>query len=129
MPTTTKDHICKKCGKGFPRKAYLKTHANRAIVNGICDTRRKNTTEKVKPENKCDICEKNFTVKKSLDQHIKSFHEKIKDQICEKCGKGFSRKAYLKTHTSRTICDGRKSENLTDKLQEAYERCAQKKIY
>ena len=46
---------------------------------------------------KCDICNKLFSIKSSLTKHIKNVHEKIKFK-CEICGKELSRKDKLQRH-------------------------------
>ena len=49
-------------------------------------------------DHKCELCEKSFSIKGNLNQHMKSVHEGIKDHKCELCGKYFSSKQNLKCH-------------------------------
>ena len=55
------------------------------------------TYEKMKPF-KCDLCDKTFTDKYSLEKHCKIIHEKLKQFKCDICDKQFSAKNVLKRH-------------------------------
>ena len=47
----------------------------------------------------CEVCNKEFNLKRQLKCHIKTFHEKYeKIIICDMCGKTFSNKDSLKKH-------------------------------
>ena len=45
----------------------------------------------------CDLCDKSFSAKTSLNQHIKSVHEKVRYN-CDRCEKSYSSKHRLKYH-------------------------------
>ena len=45
----------------------------------------------------CEQCEESFTIKKNLEIHVKSKHEKRKFS-CASCGYEFARKDILKKH-------------------------------
>ena len=46
---------------------------------------------------KCELCDKSFTRKATLNYHIKT-HKKEKAYKCELCGKNFALKSYLIQH-------------------------------
>ena len=49
---------------------------------------------------KCESCEKSFSQKGYLKNHIKRVHEGRKDYKCEFCGKSFSERQKLEIHIS-----------------------------
>ena len=48
----------------------------------------------------CDICQKAFTTRGGLVEHIKFVHVKEKNFVCEYCTKAFARKKELEYHVS-----------------------------
>ena len=50
---------------------------------------------------KCDICDKTYINKTSLELHIKSFHKKITNVTCHICNKIFITKYILQTHINK----------------------------
>ena len=96
----TKEKICTKCGKVFPAVHYfehIKVHL-RAEGGSEEQTRRK-------LYHHCDQCTKRYAHRASLCDHIRTFHEGIKNKpppkitvICEDCGLTFSSKAALNSH-------------------------------
>ena len=65
----------------------------------------KNRKEDAKPKlsrkkknSKCAHCEKLFYGKTDMRKHIKRVHDKIKDHICDVCGKCFSTNQDIKAH-------------------------------
>ena len=53
-------------------------------------------------DNKCDSCGKSFTRLQSLERHLHTVHDGYKDYKCESCGKSFSQAGHLKTHAQKT---------------------------
>ena len=51
----------------------------------------------------CDICQKKFTSRRSLDEHIKFVHEKERSYACEVCSKPFSRKDVMICHVKDVL--------------------------
>jgi uncharacterized C2H2 Zn-finger protein len=49
---------------------------------------------------KCDLCDKVFRHKRSLQQHIRT-HTGDKPYKCDLCDKGFNRNEYLQQHIFR----------------------------
>lgn len=47
---------------------------------------------------RCVQCSRSFNCKGTLDQHYVAIHTKVKDQICEICGKRFSTQTAMKVH-------------------------------
>ena len=81
------------------RRFHGKKDAEKQIKNPI----KKKITKKPK-EFKClhtEDCRKVFTTNKSLHDHVKIVHEKIKEFNCDLCGKNFGSNAILKLHRTR----------------------------
>jgi hypothetical protein len=78
-PEDAKFH-CDECGKGFVRLYNKKSHQERHNPNRPKDHVCTNAD-----------CDKSFERKADLDRHVKSVHDKLKDQMCPHCNKGFSR--------------------------------------
>ena len=71
---------CDVCNKGFYRTDHLKLHQ-----------------ETHQPVVKFDQCDKTFTMKQSLENHMK-LHLDIRPFKCKECGKSYTRKKYLTAH-------------------------------
>lgn len=50
------------------------------------------------PSIPCDKCDLLFTSKVHMTRHVKSVHDKIRDNLCKICHKGFTRQDYLTVH-------------------------------
>ena len=72
---------CELCGKHFKFLSLLNSHIN-------------NVHEK---DQTCYSCEKTFS-KKYFQEHIKIYHKKEREMMCEICSKLFSQRKHLKTH-------------------------------
>ena len=48
----------------------------------------------------CQVCKLSFEFKKSLQEHIRTVHEKLRLYSCKVCHKNFSRKGSLKSHVN-----------------------------
>ena len=75
-PQIKKSFPCDKCGKDHTHLYLLKRH----LVSHNGGKER---------EFKCESCEKAYTTKIALINHVKSIHEKMKEFNCEFCGKQF----------------------------------------
>ena len=77
---------------------------------------------------KCHICDKKWGRKEDLKKHLKR-HERIQDHICHICGRGFVFSYELRRHVSKKLCSqhSQKRAQLDVVLEEAYQRCANKK--
>ena len=105
---------CDLCGKEFTRSFDLKRHASSVHAkkkNYTCDIcnkvyiRKSHLTEHVeishierKRKFKCHSCERQFSLKISLNFHIKTIHNSNKDYTCGTCSKEFSVKKNLMEH-------------------------------
>ena len=85
----TRDQKCDECDYAATTALLLRRHRMH-VHQGI---KRK---ERAKVE--CDKCDYTGT-SGNLRSHVKLVHDKIKDQVCDECGKGFSSKQELKYHT------------------------------
>ncbi|KAJ8727257.1 hypothetical protein PYW08_015654 [Mythimna loreyi] len=80
---SSKQHMCRECGKGFYTVAALKIH--KRVHNGD------------RPY-KCDVCGRDFRQWSDLKYHKVSIHSDQKMFKCEFCGKEFARKYSLNVH-------------------------------
>ena len=46
----------------------------------------------------CDLCQKSFFDKSTLNRHIASYHEKRRPAVCPHCNKSFSKNSIVKQH-------------------------------
>lgn len=74
---------CDKCGKNLGNHHTFRKHL------GV------HTDEK--PFN-CDSCERKFRTAALLSRHVDAVHKKIKNCVCELCGRGFNEKRVLENH-------------------------------
>ena len=86
------------------KRHLRKEHKIDVAIDSIEPAMKRNNKQKqaknpvaVQPH-KCDICEKSFTQKASLNRHIKSVHENSKPHKCDICELSFSEKGTLKRH-------------------------------
>ncbi|XP_074097434.1 uncharacterized protein LOC141526352 [Cotesia typhae] len=74
---------------------------------------------------RCSKCKLVFDRVSQLDYHVRSIHLGEKSQVCQLCGKGFFRKADLKTHlnvhlgTNQCICEfcGRQFNHISNLIR------------
>ena len=78
-------HECENCKMTFADAEYLVRHQVRCKNHAESSIR-------------CDICNRGFTAKGSLELHIDAVHLKKKEFGCSLCGKLFARKHILKVH-------------------------------
>ena len=84
-------HLCSVCGKQFNILDSLKRHEL--------------THKKDKKEYVCKICEMSFRDASELKTHARvAAHTVESNDLCDKCGKGFSNKSRLKRH--QKTCEG-----------------------
>lgn len=76
---------CENCHMTFADADYLARHKVRCKNHEFSAIR-------------CEICQRGFTTKGSLDLHIDAVHLKKKEFGCNICGKKFARKHILKVH-------------------------------
>lgn len=50
---------------------------------------------------KCDECDNNFTLKRSLQLHVKTVHLRMKEYLCYECSRAFAKKFTLNCHIQR----------------------------
>lgn len=103
---------CDMCHKSFPSVRFLKRHISLHIRDGInnnylCDVCGMNFSEyRIYYEHKsthkkvfhCELCDKNFTKKASLQLHLRNIHTSEKKHMCELCGMQFKYPHSLITH-------------------------------
>ena len=50
---------------------------------------------------RCQYCDKGFSLRSMLDQHVLAKHTEVKPFICESCGKGFVTQSSLNNHLKK----------------------------
>eukprot|EP00088_Acartia_fossae_P005328 TRINITY_DN12344_c0_g1_i12.p1 TRINITY_DN12344_c0_g1~~TRINITY_DN12344_c0_g1_i12.p1 ORF type:complete len:586 (-),score=125.28 TRINITY_DN12344_c0_g1_i12:252-2009(-) len=96
---------CDKCGKSFVAssllKAHMETHADKTLTAcKICDKLVTNLDKHMLIHLKqfsCDLCNKTFSTKYSLNNHM-MMHEGKRAFSCETCGKSFTQLRVLQEH-------------------------------
>lgn len=78
-------YACSQCEKSFNTVHGLEVHVRRSHA-GILRPHR------------CDICNKTFGHKISLEQHKETIHSSLRSFNCAECGKSFKRSSTLSTH-------------------------------
>ena len=76
---------CSHCEEGFVMKHELKKHQFAAHINQ-------------QTVHSCTLCDKTFTKRTGLQNHIKTVHEEKRRYGCEVCGKAFRKRDHLKRH-------------------------------
>ena len=71
------------------KKAFVCTFGNCKLTFS-----RRGVHDKKKPHN-CEKCEKTYSQKSHLNEHISRFHENIKKFACDNCDKKFTEKKSL----------------------------------
>ena len=79
----------------------------------------KSVHERRKDE-KCHICDKKFARKNDLQKHIIR-HKKVQNYVCAKCGRGYAFRYELTNHINKNLCDVEKQKSKV--VEEAYQRC------
>ena len=113
---------CQNCGKNFKNSCLLKQHLKRVhdtnkpkvsrpkkskipCLKGCkglyADLKKHNENVHQKEGYQCEICEKTFSLNRSLKTHIKVVHEELRPFRCELCGRTFNRKQQLVYHVKR----------------------------
>ena len=86
-----KRFMCDKCGKGFPKR--LKSLFDEHVQRGDCLAPKKYASPEII---KCPCCDMTFTAMCNYIQHFRYIHgsapPSIERYMCDKCGKGFSKK-------------------------------------
>ena len=88
-------HKCEICEYVFSAESELENHFSDVHQN----------EGKTRTTLSCNICTKTFQAKRTLNLHLRIFHEGKKNYKCESCGKSFSRAENLKKHI-HTIHEG-----------------------
>ena len=110
-------HQCNLCYKSFPTVADLKSHEKIHISkmpyrDFDCKTCLKSFKSKgdlnkhvklhfVSVNHSCVLCEKSYTRKSALTNHIYRIHSNTKTFKCDNCGKDFKRITELSKHKNR----------------------------
>ncbi|KAK7022867.1 hypothetical protein SK128_022581, partial [Halocaridina rubra] len=78
--------ICDICGKGFKTPKQLRSHKSVHL--------RKQSSTTIR----CDKCQRTFSDKRMLRNHLDSVHNKVKPFLCNYCGYSTASKSTLKMH-------------------------------
>lgn len=111
-----KTYTCDSCGLVLTRRndyfAHIKTHGKRRFRCEICNHwsarkashlihvhRHLGTMER----HPCNLCDKDFSNRGSLQRHILGVHEQIRAFTCDICRKSFAQKTHLQVHEATHI--------------------------
>ncbi|KAK7603158.1 hypothetical protein V9T40_003157 [Parthenolecanium corni] len=86
VPKDEQPYVCCKCAKRFHTASLLKKHEKVHLP------------EEERFLDVCNICQKRFTSKSSVNAHLRAVHYGEKPFVCEHCGNSFSSKAILTDH-------------------------------
>ncbi|CAH0602499.1 unnamed protein product [Chrysodeixis includens] len=79
---------CTYCEKGYRSQSELKDHTNYTHLG--------------KTRHKCPICGKALATQRCITRHVRRAHdgvkERVRDQICQQCGRAFGDKKTLREH-------------------------------
>lgn len=94
--SSTHQHECQKCGKGYAYMSSLKRH-----VKYFCSVDKQVNKIEIKTpvELQCDVCKKEFSLPRLLKQHQRIHMEPT--YICDICGKKFKWKKCLTFHNNK----------------------------
>ena len=81
---------CSKCGKTFKYEAVLRKHTEKG-----CDPN-SSVNDGGGPIYDCKLCGQILSSAWNLKCHNKRVHLQLKDNICQRCGKGFSQAHHLR---------------------------------
>ena len=84
---------CKICDSSFSHKYSLAQHMKNAHGK-----KAKFPSVKPKPNKTCDMCSKSFSTVHGYKQHVKTIHDGIRDYECPICQKKFTTKNHLVDH-------------------------------
>ena len=63
---------------------------------------------------KCDVCQKSFTSRRNMLQHIREIHDKNTKHTCKQCSRVFFRKSNLTRHLK--ACKGKQPSSSTGRV-------------
>ena len=118
--TILKDHRCLVCKEVFSTRKDLQCHRTTTHKDNqctLCDYSGKIfgnlirhmrfVHEGQKEEHPCDRCDKVFSQKHHLKNHVKVIHDGIRDYKCDSCSKSFPQAKHLQLHVY-TVHEGHK---------------------
>ena len=100
MTEKSEDLFCNPCALQFDKKIVFDLHTS--LLHETAEPESGETISFTKPSApfQCERCNKFFTLKGSLNRHIKTIHEEHRPFKCTVCEKNFNRKYDLKMHFS-----------------------------
>ncbi|XP_014244247.1 zinc finger protein 600-like [Cimex lectularius] len=132
---TNLSKVCKECGEAFSSAEGLALHVrlhigDHSFLSDICSLAASlkqaagtQTQLFQKKSHSCPDCNRSFTQKHGLNQHLLRYPNgacKLKPYRCEKCGKAFSQKNHLVLHERQHMEPSERSE-LTKRHQNSLE--------
>ena len=102
----TKGYACGVCGREFTQlqglRCHGRTHAGKVETHQRVHDRQHTRAKGYA----CGVCGKEFTQLRGLRCHGRTHAGKVETHQCDRCGKTFRRRSYLKAHEERRNCYG-----------------------
>ena len=96
-----KKHRCETCGRAYIHKHHLISHKKYKCINAP-ESNKKWCSKVSKMMFECPLCEKRYTRKMNLIDHIRNIHDQQRDKyFCDMCDTSFSKAYGLRRHQLR----------------------------
>ena len=101
----SKNLFCEICSLQFDKKIVYDIHMS--FVHKMEQSKSLKNVEALIKEKECSICQKSFSTKQSLKNHIEAVHEGKRPHNCSICDYSTAHKADLKRHIE-AVHEGKK---------------------
>ncbi|XP_072948603.1 uncharacterized protein [Epargyreus clarus] len=119
-----KQFVCEICNTRFTQKTQLLRHNRRfhdpnriireKVKCDLCNVYFRDLEKHMNTHNKrpfaCELCNKRYPEKNTLNRHIKHVHVGVKEHACTMCDKQYAKKSNLKSHILKVHKDMKQEE-------------------